>query len=422
LSLAGVALATVVLISPSFSSASFSGHNGKVFYAQNGDIWSANPDGTGAVDLTAGGVGSEQRPSPSADGRSVVYQALRGGWGPDRGWNIYSMKADGSNRVNLTNTEEPVLNFEPSFSPDGSKIVFMRQSLPVGDQDIWVIEADGTGAINLTNSPGLNETAPEFSPDGTKIVYISTEPKPIGKDKEGHDYGYGFINDIWVMNADGTSPEQMTETSSMIHNVSPTWSPDSTRIAYSTVECTPAEPPACGEPIASGLHVMNADGTEKTLLLNEGNQIRSGQLSWSPDGTRIAFDSWTAGGLISTVGAAGGAPTLLVANTGAHYPSWAPMPPASEEGTPPVPEGTPPTSPGGSPATPPVMTPATGLPAKKRLKCGKGKRKKVVKGRAKCVKKPKSRKSKTGEAGLRGPVSDQASRVPYSVRRNISRN
>ena len=71
---------------------------------------------------------------------------------------------------------------------------------------------------------------------------------------------------------------------------------------------------------------MNADGTERTLLLNGGNQIRSGQLSWSPDGTRIAFELRVAGGIISTVDATGGAPTLLVANAGARYPSWAPVP------------------------------------------------------------------------------------------------
>ena len=180
-------MAAVVLALPSASFASFSGQNGKVFYEQNGDIWSVDPDGTGAINLTPGDTSieqrnsSEQRPSPSADGRHVAFQAFRG-----HGWNIYSMNADGSNQVDLTKTEEPVINFEPSFSPDGSKILFMRQVFPIGQQDIWIIDADGTGAVDLTNSPGLNEIAAEFSPDGTKIVYISTEPKFIGTDSEGH--------------------------------------------------------------------------------------------------------------------------------------------------------------------------------------------------------------------------------------------
>jgi Tol biopolymer transport system component len=379
--LAVAALLAIALVLPNFSSASFGGQNGKVFYDKDGDIWSINSDGTGAVDLTPGNTFPEQRPSPSADGQHVIFQALSGGdWYTDPSWNIFSMNADGSNQVNLTNTEEPVINFEPSFSPDGSKIAFMRQGLPDGDQDIWVMDANGTGAVDLTNSPGINETAPEFSSDGTRIVYI----KPVSTDE--------FSNDIWVMNADGSSPKQLTETNSLIHNVGPAWSPDSTKIAYSTVECPPPPPPgeypACGKPTASGLHVMKADGTEKTLLLNEGNQIRSAQLSWSPDGTRIAFHSWVAGGVISTVGATGGAPTVLVASSGARDPSWAPMPSDTGEGAPPdAPPASP--SPGGSGDTPPVMTPAPGPPARKPLKCGKGKKKKVVKGRVKCVKKHK---------------------------------
>jgi hypothetical protein len=136
---------------------------------------------------------------------------------------------------------------------------------------------------------------------------------------------------------------------------------------------------------------MNADGTEKTRLMNEGNQIRSAQLSWSPDGTRIAFEFLIAGGIIYTVEATGGAPTLLVANSTAHYPSWAPTPLASEEGPPPA-SGEGPASPGGSAGTPPVVTPAPVPPARKPLKCGKGKKKKVVNGRVKCVKKQKYKK------------------------------
>ena len=184
--LAGTVLAAVILVLPSPSLASFSGQNGRVFYEQEGDIWSVNPDGSGAVDLTLGNTGSEQRPSPSSDGRHVVYQAFSGeGWYVGHGWNIFSMNADGSNQVQLTKTEEPVINFEPSFSPDGSKIVFMRRGFPSGEQDIWVIDANGTGAVNLTHSPGVNEFDPEFSPDGTSIVYI----RPIRRTAEAQRYG-----------------------------------------------------------------------------------------------------------------------------------------------------------------------------------------------------------------------------------------
>ena len=343
--LLGLSLAaalTLALTAPDFSPASFTGQNGKVFYEQESDIWSINADGTGALDLTPEEGFSGQRPSGSADGRHVVFQTFR-----DGGWNIFSMNADGSNQVDLTNTKDPVINFEPAFSPDGSKVAFMRQGLTAGEEDIWVINANGSGAVDLTNSPGINETAPEFSPDGTKIVYISSGPTLC--------CGAEYNNDIWVMNANGSSPEQLTETNFPIQNVGPTWSPDSAKIAYSTLESSTA-----GD---NGLHVMNADGTGKTALLNEGNPIHSDQLSWSPDGTRIAYEAST-GNFVSTVEVAGGALTPLVSDS-AHYPSWVPAPVSNGEGGPPALP-----SPGGSAGVPPVVAPAAVLPSKKPLKCG----------------------------------------------------
>ena len=70
------------------------------------------------------------------------------------------MNADGSGQVDLTNTKEPVINFEPAWSPDGSKVVFMRQGLTPSEQDIWTVNANGTEPVDLTKSPGVNETSP----------------------------------------------------------------------------------------------------------------------------------------------------------------------------------------------------------------------------------------------------------------------
>jgi Tol biopolymer transport system component len=366
-----LAIAALTLALPSLSAGSFSGANGKVFYDQGGDIWSINPDGTEAVDLTPGTTFGESRPSASADGNKVVFQTFR-----DGGWNIFEMNADGSGQVDLTNTKDPVINFEPALSPDGTRVIFMRQNLTPGEQDLWTIGSDGTGAIDLTNSPEINETSAEYSPDGTKIVYISSGPKPCC-DPE-------YNNDIWVMNANGSSPTQLTKTNFPTQNTSPTWSPDSATIAYSVTE----DPTTAN----NGLHVMNADGSGKAPVLNSGNPIPSGSLSWSPDGTRIAYEAATVG-FISTVAAGGGGSTSLVAKADAHYPSW--VPPASSSGS-----GGPELPPAGTgivpitttPLAPPVITPTK--PKPKPLKCGKGKKKKVIKGKARCVKVHKHLKHK----------------------------
>ena len=252
----------------------------------------------------------------------------------------------------------------------------MRQSVAGGDRGHLGHQFGRHWRRRSHQLAGVQRDRAEFSPDGTKILYISTDPtKSIGTNALGQKYGYDFSNDIWVMNADGSSPKQLTETNPQVHNFAPTWSPDSTddRLFDGRMPASAAgENGSCGEPTANGLHVMNADGTAKTLLLNEGNQIRSGQLSWSPDGSRIAFDSWVAGGIISTVEATGGVPTLLVANAGAHYPSWAPTPLPSGKGTPDPEEGTPAPSPGDSAGTPAVLTPEPVLPSEKAAEMRQG--------------------------------------------------
>ncbi len=302
--LLATAAAAIALALPATSTATFAGSNGKIFFEgpQSGstgptDIFSIDPLGGGALDLTKDNGLNEQRPAASADGR-VVFQAFGEG-----GWNIFKMNADGSAIVNLTKTLHPIINFEPTWSPDGSEVVYMRQDS--SGQDLWRIGADGSAPENMTETAGIEESGAEFSPDGAKIAYVGTGPKPAG-DPE-------YNNDIWVMDADGSDQKQLTKTDFPRQNLSPTWSPDGARIAYSTTE-------AGG---ANGFHVIDADGSDDSGPLPSGTPVISLNLSWSPDGTKIAYQPMAGGLWVMNPDGSGATP--LAGNTGNAYPSWAPV-------------------------------------------------------------------------------------------------
>lgn len=364
------ALAILAAGVPAAAQASFSGQNGKIFFQgpQSGtsgpaDVFSINPDGSEKLDLTFENGFSNERPSASADGQHVVFQSFR-----DEGWNIFSINADGSNPTDLTNTKGPVINFEPGWSPDGSKVAFMRQGLTAGEQDIWVMNANGSGQVDLTESLALLSTAPEFSPDGSKIVFIGAGPTPCCSTE--------YNNDIWVMNANGSGAEQLTKTDSPTQNIAPAWSPDGTQIAYSTNES-----PGGAD---NGIHVMDANGANQHRLLPGGSPVLTGNLSWSPDGTKIVYEGG-GGGYLSIMNSDGTGSTPLVSNSGAAYPSWVPAAATAITGG----GSSLPPAIGGSGVPTPIPAPT---PKAKGLTCKKGFKKKVVKGKLRCVRKHKKHK------------------------------
>ena len=149
---------------------------------------------------------------------------------------IYAVDVDGKNLTNLTN--DPAPDGGPNWSPDGQQIVFGSGRDGRTDSEIFAMDADGTDQTNLTNTPELvHDRSPTFSPDGTKIAYYSNREVPVG---------------IYVMNADGTDPTRLT--TDQVIGVEPRFSPDGARIAFmSSVFDT---------------YVMNADGTGLTNLTN----------------------------------------------------------------------------------------------------------------------------------------------------------
>ncbi len=95
------------------------------------------------------------------------------------------------------------VNYDPAWSPDGSKIAFTSAGTAGGSR-IWVINADGSNRTPLTSTFFGGCQYAVWSPDGSKIAFAKSH--------------------IWVMNADGSNPTRLTNSAS--EDYSTAWSPD----------------------------------------------------------------------------------------------------------------------------------------------------------------------------------------------------
>ena len=205
---------------------------------------------------------------------------------------IYVMNANGTNQTQLTNND--FADYAPCFSPDGSKIAFV--SYPFGNSEICVMNADGTNQTQLTNN-GFDDQYPCFSPDGSKIAYGSHR---------------GLSDGIYVMNADGTN--QIRLSIDGFWDYYPRFSADGSKIAFTSYR----------DGNGAEIYVMNANGTNQTRLTN--NDFDDVAPCFSPDGSKVAFTSRRSGNYeIYVMNANGTSQTRLTANaTTDSDPSWAP--------------------------------------------------------------------------------------------------
>jgi Tol biopolymer transport system component len=125
---------------------------------------------------------------------------------PTAAWKILTMDPDGQHEAILTGDEFHAFDDAPDWSPDSTKVVFMKQSQAQGCCDrweIWAVNRDGSGDTNLTNHPA-DDTSPSWSPDGSEIIFSSDRDSTENPTQP----------DIYAMPAPTTLPPPSSETAS----------------------------------------------------------------------------------------------------------------------------------------------------------------------------------------------------------------
>jgi Tol biopolymer transport system component len=250
----------------------------KIVFTGSSEIYVMNADGTGQANVTndpafdAYAVWSpsgrriafaSDRANPSgnldiyvmnADGSNVTRLTTRGGaypaWSPNgtriafsRLSNIYVMRADGSDKVNLTHHKSGAV-FLPDWSPDNKRLAYQRSA--GGDHDIWVINADGTGRTNLTHDSAF-EGHPGWSPNGKRIAFC-------------HNF------DIATIRPNGTGLRDLTKTTA--EDTGPDWQPIPAIIALS-----PSSGPAGSAVDVTGQHFGAGEDVRITFVDRSGNSL-----------------------------------------------------------------------------------------------------------------------------------------------------
>jgi Tol biopolymer transport system component len=186
-------------------------------------------------------------------GGQLVYRSSAGGKGAD----IWIMNADGTDAKQLTVGARVTNGL--AVTPDGHHIIFSSDA--TGQFHLWRVDTDGGNLRQLTDGNG--EFFPHCTPDGRWVVYQS-EPSIDPR--------------VWKVLTEGGQPVQLTTTRA----AKPAVSPDGRMIAYSYLDIDL-------NPSRWGIGIISSEGGQRLKRFDFSPTVRYRYVRWSPDGQSIAF-------------------------------------------------------------------------------------------------------------------------------------
>jgi Tol biopolymer transport system component len=256
--------------SMNLSGASWSPATMRIVFASDrsgvSEIWTANPDGTGLVQVTHHtSTARYVHPTFSPDGQTIVFEVDANVPDSQQEASLWEVHTDGTGLIELV--DGPTTGFDnraPNWSPTGSAIVFQRRLPGSSTWNLDTIKPDGTGLLAVTNDHFAN-VCPSWSPDGKWIVFSSNRG--------------GLVNaNLFVIAATGGASLRATFDANYA-DVDPSWSPDGKTLVFSSHEggyanapaalwrmAVPTLPAAIASPLLQPLSPATSPGYERSVF------------------------------------------------------------------------------------------------------------------------------------------------------------